>query len=200
MNTKRAYTSVKIIFLKLFFMVQSAFGLADSDCKAPCTDFDWYHFCRVTKAAPVVTIMPPVQEMILFDIYNSGIICPDSQPPAPAPKQKYTYGTKTQEHLKYEIEVGTKWETFGLTAKFAGDKTFCETKGTTVDVVGYCRHVSADIAKSDRISTVEVTESCPLHTFRSEETLHTYSLFYRSPAVPQSPDDPNCRTRCDALF
>jgi hypothetical protein len=200
MNTKRIYTSANIIIANILLAVQSAFAMSGSDCKAPCTDFNWLSLCRITKAAPVVTIMPPVQEYMLFDIVNPGIICPDTQQPATPPKQTYKYGSEKKEHVKYEIEVGAKWETFGLTEKVSGDKVFIETKGAEIEVVGYCRHVSADIAKSDKITTVEAMESCLLTTLRWEEKLHTYSLFYRSPAVPQSPDDPNCRTRCDVLF
>jgi hypothetical protein len=146
--------------------------------------------------------MPPVQEFLLYDISNPGIKCPDSIPAARPPKQTFNVGTEKKEYARYEIEIGTKWETFGLTTKVSGEKTFTQTTAGSIEVTGYCQHVSADIAKSDKITTVEVTEFCALTPtrFRHDETLHEYSLFYRSPAVPQSPDDPNCMTKCEGLF
>ena len=99
--------------------------------------------------------------------------------------------------MMYEIEVGARWETFGLTEKVSGDKSFCEVQEAKIEVIGYCRHVSACIAKSDKVTTVNVISKSLLHTFINEEILHTYSLFYKSPAISSSTNDPDCKAKCD---
>ena len=198
MNKHNINILFKIILLNIFLAVDSAIAQgAYSDCKAPCTEFIWTQLTRVTKAAPVITIAAPEQEYMLFDIANPGIICPDSKPPATPPKQTHKYGKEKKEHMMYEIEVGARWETFGLTEKVSGDKSFCEVQEAKIEVIGYCRHVSACIAKSDKVTTVNVISKSLLHTFINEEILHTYSLFYKSPAISSSTNDPDCKAKCD---
>ena len=198
MNKHNINILFKIILINIFLAVDSAIAQgAYSDCKAPCTEFIWTQLTRVTKAAPVITIAAPEQEYMLFDIANPGIICPDSKPPATPPKQTHKYGKEKKEHMMYEIEVGARWETFGLTEKVSGDKSFCEVQEAKIEVIGYCRHVSACIAKSDKVTTVNVISKSLLHTFINEEILHTYSLFYKSPAISSSPNDPDCKAKCD---
>ena len=198
MNKHNINILFKIILLNIFLAVDSAIAQgAYSDCKAPCTEFIWTQLTRVTKAAPVITIAAPEQEYMLFDIANPGIICRDSKPPATPPKQTHKYGKEKKEHMMYEIEVGARWETFGLTEKVSGDKSFCEVQEAKIEVIGYCRHVSACIAKSDKVTTVNVISKSLLHTFINEEILHTYSLFYKSPAISSSPNDPDCKAKCD---
>ena len=198
MNKHNINILFKIILLNIFLAVDSAIAQgAYSDCKAPCTEFIWTQLTRVTKAAPVITIAAPEQEYMLFDIANPGIICPDSKPPATPPKQTHKYGKEKKEHMMYEIEVGARWETFRLNEKVSGDKSFCEVQEAKIEVIGYCRHVSACIAKSDKVTTVNVISKSLLHTFINEEILHTYSLFYKSPAISSSPNDPDCKAKCD---
>ena len=199
MNKNSINISFKIILLNILLAVDSAIAQgAYSDCKAPCTEFVWTQLTRVTKAAPVITIAAPDQEYMLFDIANPGIICPDSKPPATPPKQTHNYGKEKKEHIMYEIEVGARWETFGLTEKVSGYKSFCEVQGANIEVIGYCRHVSACIAISEKVTTVAVTEKRHIgDDLFSEQILQTYSLFYKSPALVADPYDIGCKAKCD---
>ena len=199
MNKNIINISLKIILLNIFLAVHSAIaqGLS-SDCKAPCSEFFWRNFNTVIKANPVITIMPPVQDSMIFEVTNPGIHCPDSKPPAPHPEQNYAYGTKKGEHVQYEISVGGQWETFGLTSKVSGQQTFFEKKAATIKVIGYCRHVSACIAISEKVTTVAVTEKRHIgDDLFSEQILQTYSLFYKSPALVADPYDIGCKAKCD---
>ena len=199
MNKNIINISFKIILLNIFLAVHSAIaqGLS-SDCKAPCSEFFWRNFNTVIKANPVITIMPPVQDSMIFEIANPGIICPDAKPNTPPPEQNYEYGTQLKEHVQYEISVGAQWETFGLTSKVSGQKTFFEKKGAKIKVIGYCRHVSACIAISEKVTTVAVTEKRHIgDDLFSDQILTTYSLFYKSPALVADPYDIDCKTKCD---
>jgi hypothetical protein len=199
MNKNIINIPLKIILLNIFLAVHSAIaqGLS-SDCKAPCSEFFWRNFNTVIKANPVITIMPPVQDSMIFEVTNPGIHCPDSKPPAPHPEQNYAYGTKKGEHVQYEISVGGQWETFGLTSKVSGQQTFFEEKGANIKVIGYCRHVSACIAISEKVTTVAVTEKRHIgDDLFSEQILQTYSLFYKSPALVADPYDIGCKAKCD---
>ena len=100
--------------------------------------------------------------------------------------------------MMYEIEVGARWETFGLTEKVSGDKSFCEVQEAKIEVIGYCRHVSACIAISEKVTTVAVTEKRHIgDDLFSDQILTTYSLFYKSPALVADPYDIDCKTKCD---
>ena len=172
-----------------------------SDCKAPCSEFFWRNFNTVIKANPVITIMPPVQDSMIFEIANPGIICPDAKPKSPPPEQNYAYGTQSEEHVQYEISVGAQWETFGLTSKVSGQKTFFEKKGAEIKVIGYCRHVSACIAISEKVTTVAVTEKRHIgDDLFSDQILQTYSLFYKSPALAADHYDIGCKAQCDDFY
>jgi hypothetical protein len=202
MNKNIINISLKIILLSIFLAVHSATAQGfSSDCKAPCSEFIWRNFSTVIKAAPVTTILDPVQDSMIFDIANPGIICPDSKPRAKPPEQNYEYATQMMEHVQYEISVGAQWETFGLTEKVSGQKTFFEKKGAKINVIGYCRHVNACIAMSEKVTTVAVVQKHLIsNDWNYEEKLHTYSLFYKSPAIFSSPDDPDCKTQCDDFY
>ena len=202
MNKNTINISFKIILLSIFLAVHSATAQGfSSDCKAPCSEFIWRNFSTVIKAAPVTTILDPVQDSMIFDIANPGIICPDSKPRAKPPEQNYEYATQMMEHVQYEISVGAQWETFGLTEKVSGQKTFFEKKGAKIKVIGYCRHVSACIAISEKVTTVEVTiKYLTARDFIYDQILNEYSMFYKSPALVADAYDPDCKTQCDDFY
>ena len=180
-----------------------AAGSLYADCAAPCTYVDWVTWCRVTKTAPIDTPQATVQMTKIFDVKNPGIICPDSTPPAPLPDMHLVYHKETKTTDKYSLGGGAKWATFNLTGSASTEQTTCDTLEVDTHMIGYCQHRSADIAKTDTLRQCQTTEVCgwyswPYNTTTSTypESMHIYSIYYRAPAVPQDPDDPNCKTSC----
>jgi len=141
---------------------------------------------------------------VIYDVANPGIICPDSNPPAPLPDTLLKYTKQTKSTGKYSLGANAKWSTFGLTGSASSEQTTCETLEVDTHMIGYCQHRSADIAKQDTLRECQTTEECGWYswpyntnTFSYTESMHIYSIYYRSPAVPQSADDPNCQTTCE---